>query len=144
MVEALFEVPTSGSQAQSTIQVASDLEDDQETPKPNKYQWKEDTRSIADSFTGDVSEPEHQFKSPHTLLHASQSRRTTKKTYAEAVYEGSGSEDEAEVKMRKKAAQQKSQERHKGVVEKAAPMVRSYRTRMIFVLIVSTLGNLRL
>ena len=142
MVEALFEVPTSsGNETQRAI--ASDLDDNQEeteTPKPNKYQRNEDIAQ-ADSFTGDVSKPEQQFKSPHTLLNASQSRRTTTKTYAQAVYEGSGSEDEAEVKMRKKAIQQKE---HKGVVEKAAPMVRSYMTQMIFVLIVSTLGNFRL
>jgi hypothetical protein len=142
VVEASFKVATSsGCQAQSVV--ASDLEDVQETPKPNKYRGGEDTRSIADSSTGDVSEPEHQFKSPHTLLSASQSRHMTKKTYAQAVYEGSsGSEDEAEIKMRKKAVQQKSQER---VVEKAVPaVVRTYMTQMIFVLIMSTLGNLRL
>ena len=143
MVEALFEVPTSsGNETQRAI--ASDLDDNQEeteTPKPNKYQRNEDIAQ-ADSFTGDVSEPEQQFKSPHTLLHASQSRRrTTTKTYAQAVYEGSGSEDEAEVKMQKKAVEQKER---KGVVKKAAPTVRSYMTQMTFVLIVSALGNFRL
>ena len=116
MVEALFEVATSRNQAQSTT--ASDLEDNQETPKSKKYRWK-DTRSLAN----DVSEPELPFKSPHTLLNASQSRRTTKKTYAEAV--SGGSEDEAEVKMWKKAAQYENQERDKDAVVTKAPMVRS-------------------
>jgi hypothetical protein len=121
VVEALFDVATSsGNQAQSTI--ASDFEDNQETPKPNTYRRKEDTSSLTDFSADDVSAPEAPFKSPHTLLNASQSRRTTKKTYAEAVSEGSGSEDEAEVKLRKKAEQQKSRERHEGVVEKV-PMV---------------------
>jgi hypothetical protein len=98
------------------------LEDNQEeTPKPNKYRRKEEDKSPLT----DVSEPEVPFKSPRTLQNASQSRRTTKKTYAEAVSGGSGSEDEVEVKMRKKAVQQESHKRHEGVVEKAA-MVRSF------------------
>lgn len=108
-----------------TMVEVSDFEGDQETPKPKKYRLEEDTSSLTDISIDDasVSEPEVPFKSPRTLLNASQSRRTTKKTYAEAV-SGSGSEDEAEVKMRKKAAQQGSQEKHKRVVD-IAPMVRS-------------------
>lgn len=117
-LEALIEIDTSsGNQAPTRSQspIATDLEDDQEqTPKQNKYRWKEDTRSLADFSTDNVSEPELPFKSPHTLLNASQSRHMTKKTYAEVVSEGSGSEDEAEVKMRNKAVQ--GQEKHKGVV----------------------------
>jgi hypothetical protein len=114
VVEALYKVATSSeNQAQSTIE--SDLEDDQEeTPKPNKHPWKEDhaSSSLTDVSADDVSEPELPFKSPRTVLNASQSRRMTKKTYAEAVSGESGSEDEAEVKMRKKVVQQQSQERH--------------------------------
>lgn len=93
---------------------ASNLEENQETPKQNKY--RKATRSLSPT-TGSVSEPELPFKSPHTLLNASQSRRKTKKTYAEAVSgSGSDSEDEAEVKMRKKAVQQQgNQERRGGV-----------------------------
>lgn len=114
VVEALFVTSSSRNQAQSMI--ASDLEvasDQEETPKPNKCRVKEDTSDLTDfqvSADG-VSEPELPFKSPHTLLNASQSRRTTKKTYSEAV----SSEDEAEVKMRKKAVQQERQERHEFV-----------------------------
>ena len=98
----------------------SDLVENQETPKPNKNRLTEDTRSLADFSRDDesVSEPDLPFKSPHTLLNASQSRRMTKKTYAQAV--SGGSEDEAEIKMRKKVAQQGSQER-----DERAPMVRS-------------------
>lgn len=91
-----------------TVVEASDLEENQETPKPNKYRLKEDSETLNLADDASVSEPELPFKSPHTLLNASQSRRTTKKTYAEAV-SGSGSEDEVEVKIRKKAVQQGSQ-----------------------------------
>ena len=110
-------VTSSRNQAQNMI--ASDLDGGQEeTPKPNKYRRKGDSRSLANfSADGDVSEPELPFKSPRTLLNASQARRTTKKTYAEAVSGGSESESEAEVRMRKKAAQQ---ERHEGVVERSS------------------------
>ena len=133
MVEELNGIPTSsGNQAQSTIDTDVEvLEDDsdqeqtlEQTPKQNEYRWKEDTHSLADFIPSDVSEPELPFKSPHTLLNASQSRRMTPKTYAEAVSGGSGSEDEAELKMRKKAVQQESQGRHEaGFVEKAVTKV---------------------
>lgn len=125
VVEELNGTPTSSeNQAQSTIdtdvEVPEDDSDQEQTPKQNKYRWKEDTRSLADFTPNDLSEPELPFKSPHTLLNASQSRRMTKKTYAEVVSGGSGSEDETELKMRKKAVQQESQGRHEGgFVEKA-------------------------
>ena len=124
------------------------MEDNQETPKTNKYRWKEKSRSFGNfSADGDVSEPELPFKSPHTLLNASLSRRTTKKTYAEAVSGGSGSEDEAEVRMRKKAAQQERHDSEGIVVEKASTVRSSIDDSDDFVtaLIVATLlGNLRL
>ena len=118
VVEALNEVANS-SENQAESMIATDLEDDQEeTPKQNKCRW-EDTHGLADFSADNVSEPELPFKSPHTLLNASQSRRTTKKTYAEAVSGESGSEDEVEVKMSKKAIQQESQKREGVVLKKA-------------------------
>ena len=118
VVEALNEVANS-SENQAESMIATNLEDDQEeTLKQNKCQW-EDTHGLADFSADNVSEPELPFKSPHTLLNASQSRRTTKKTYAEAVSGESGSEYEVEVKMLKKAIQQESQKREGVVLKKA-------------------------
>ena len=97
--------------------------ENQETPKPNRYQSK-DTRSPAGFSTDDVREPKLPFKSPLTLVNASQSRRTTKKTYAEVV-SGSGSEDEAEVEMRKKAVQRQEIQERREVVKIPVTMVRS-------------------
>ena len=116
VVEALNEVANS-SENQAESMIATDLEDDQEeTLKQNKCRW-EDTHGLADFSADNVSEPELPFKSPHTLLNVSQSRRMTKKT-AEAVSGESGSEDEVEVKMSKKAIQQESQKREGVVLKK--------------------------
>ena len=118
VVEALNKVANS-SENQAESMIATDLEDDQEeTLKQNKCWW-EDTYGLADFSADNVSEPELSFKSPHTLLNASQSHRTTKKTYAEAISGESGSEDEVEVKMSKKAIQQESQKREGVVLKKA-------------------------
>lgn len=136
VVEELFEPEVSTFVNQPQSMVATDSEDNLETPRQKKS--RENTYSPSDIPADNVSEPEIPFRSPHILLNASQSRRTTKKTYAEAVSGGSGSEDEVEVKMRsimrKKALQQESREKHNGVVVTKAHMV-----RMIFVTVLSLL-----